>query len=444
MYKLGFIPILRTTFDVPLAEAVTERARAALTSAGYALLGPAGAVSTVDEARAAAADVAGHAPDLVVAFQSTFADSTMVMAIAQAVDAPLLLWAVPEPHTGGRLRLNSLCGINLAGHALTRAKVRYACVYAEPDDPAALDEISVQARAAATRRVLRESTIGRVGENPAGFETCLMDAPALRERFGVGVVQIDLHEQVFTEARSADPERVGATRARLGQRVAGLDALDPHGVDGTLAVYEALRERAERDGLSGYAVRCWPEFFTELGCAACGAMSLLNEERTPSSCEADVNGTVTSLMLQALSGGSAFGSDVVSLDRERDALVLWHCGLAPLDMADGEEQPGVTIHSNRRLPLLMQFTLKPGIVTVARLSEATGSYRLVIGRGEVLRAPRAFSGTSGHLRMDGGSAAALDAILREGLEHHVAITYGDYVRELNALARMLDLPVLQL
>ncbi len=444
MYKLGFIPILRTTFDVPLAQSMTEQARAALTGAGYALLGPSGSVTALDEARAAAEQVARQQPDLVVVFQSTFADSTMVMAIAETIDAPLLLWAVPEPHTGERLRLNSLCGINLAGHALTRAKIRYAYVYAEPDDPAALDEIGVQARAAAARRVLRSSKIGRVGENPAGFETCLMDAPALRERFGVEVVQIDLREQVFAEVRSADPARVGATRARLAERVSGLDALDRQGVDGTLGVYEALSARAQRDGLSGYAVRCWPEFFTELGCAACGAMSLLNDQHTPSSCEADVNGTVTSLMLQAVSGTSAFGSDVVSLDRERDALVLWHCGLAPLDMADGDEQPGVTIHSNRKLPLLMQFTLKPGVVTVARLSEATGSYRLVVGRGEVIRAPRAFSGTSGHLRMDGGSAAALDTLLREGLEHHVAITYGDHLRELHALARMLDLPVLQL
>lgn len=446
MVNLGFVSFLRTTFDVPLAEAVTQQARTMLFRAGYHLLGRPEPISTLDDAQAAAAELAALQPDLVVVFQASFADSTMVMALARALDAPLLLWAVPEAHTGGRLRLNSLCGINLAAHALTRAHYRYGTIYAAPDDLAALEQISVYVRAAAARRQLRDARIGRVGENPAGFETCLMDAAALRERFGVEVVQIDLQDEVFTGARAVPAARVSAVAESLAGRVTGLDTLDPVAVNGTLAVYASLGDRARQDQLDGYAVRCWPEFFTELGCAACGAMSMLNDEQIPSSCEADVNGTITSLILQILSGEPSFGSDIVSLDAERDALALWHCGLAPLSMADmgGDEPPGVTIHTNRRLPLLMQFALKPGVVTVARLSEATGVYRLVVGRGEIIRAPRAFSGTTGLLRFDGGSQNALDTILQEGLEHHISLTYGDHVDALRVFARMLDLPVIQL
>lgn len=448
MGKLGFVSIIRTTFDVPLAEEMTRQARTALTDAGHTLLGRAEPVTTLEQATEAAVELAALQPELVIVFQATFADSTMIMALAHHVDAPLLMWAVPEDHTGGRLRLNSLCGINLAGHALTRARYRYGTIYAAPDDPAALAKVARYARAAAARRELRHARIGRVGENPAGFDTCLMDVVDLKARFGVEIVQIDLQGEAFADARAVEPELVQAAQDRLATRVQGLDALDQAGVKGTLGAYVALQNRARRDNLSGYAVRCWPEFFTEMGCAACGAMSMLNDEQTPSSCEADVNGTITSLMLQALSGEPAFGSDIVSLDKERDALVLWHCGLAPLSMADtegeGGEQPGVTIHSNRKMPLLMQFPLKPGAVTVARLSEATGEYRLVIGRGEMVRAPRAFSGTTGMICFEGGSAAALETILSEGLEHHVSITYGDYVEELLILAHYYGLPVLRL
>jgi len=446
MGKLGFISIIRSTFDVALAGDMIQKARTALIDAGYTLLGRPEAVTTFEEAALAADELAALDPALVIIFQATFADSTMTMAIAHSVDAPLLLWAVPEDHTGERLRLNSLCGINLAGHALTRARYRYGYIYAAPDDSTALEKVGLYARAAAARHELRSARIGRIGENPAGFDTCLMDQADLKSRFGVEVVQIDLHSEVFEEVRFADPELVSAAGERLSARVTGLDTLDQAGVNGTLAAYVTLQDRARRDNLSGYAVRCWPEFFTELGCAACGAMSLLNDEQTPSSCEADVNGTITSLILQTLSGEPAFGSDVVSLDKERDALVLWHCGLAPLSMADTEngEQAGVTIHSNRKLPLLMQFALKPGIVTIARLSEASDEYRLVIGRGEIIKAPRAFSGTTGLLRFERGSQKALDTILSEGLEHHVSITYGDYVAELHVLAHMLGLPVLQL
>ena len=70
--------------------------------------------------------------DLTLVFQATFADSSMVTALVEGIDAPLFLWAVPEPWTGGRLRLNSLCGINLAGHALTLRGRKFDYAYAQP------------------------------------------------------------------------------------------------------------------------------------------------------------------------------------------------------------------------------------------------------------------------------------------------------------------------
>lgn len=440
---LGFVPIARTTFDVPLAGQVTAQARAALMAAGHALIGPDALVTSAEEAAAAAAQLAAQPLDLLIVFQATFADSTMLMALVERADAPPLLWAVPEAPTGGRLRLNSLCGITLGAHALTRAGRRYATVCAAPDDPAALAQVDAAGRAGRVRRRLRGARIGRVDEHPDGFETCIPHPVALHKRFGVELVQMAL-EDVFAGARSADPGAVDALTESLRGRVEGLDEVDRDALRGTLATYATLRETAVRERLAGYAVRCWPQFFTDLGCAACGALGLLTDDLTPASCEADVNGAVTQLILQEISGEPAFDSDLVSFDTERNTAVLWHCGKAPLSMADPDFQPRATIHSNRRLPLLLEFPLKPGVVTLARLSEATGEFRLVVGRGEVLPAPISFGGTSGVVRFERPVRDVLDAILAQGLEHHLALTYGDHVEALLALAHMLDLPVLRL
>jgi L-fucose isomerase-like protein len=290
---------------------------------------------------------------------------------------------------------------------------------------------------------LRQTRLGRVGENPDGLDSCKLDKGALARRFGLEVVQLELAE-IFEAANQADSKLVDVLEQDLIGKLDGLQELDRVAVRRTLRSYLALRQRTQEECLAGLAVRCWPEFFTELGCAACGAMSMLSDELTPCSCEADVNGTITQLMLQWLSGEAAFGTDVVSFDVEEDVAVVWHCGLAPLSMADPAVRPRATIHSNRRLPLLMEFPLKPGRVTIARLSEATGSYRLVVGSGEMLRAPISFTGTSGVLRFDRPAAEVLDTFLGEGLEHHVSLTYGDYVPTLLALARMLGLPILRL
>jgi L-fucose isomerase-like protein len=148
--------------------------------------------------------------------------------------------------------------------------------------------------------------------------------------------------------------------------------------------------------------------------------------------------------LQELSGAQAFDTDLVGFYPDEDLAVLWHCGKAPLAMADPDFQPRATIDSNRRLPLLMEFPLRPGRVTLARLSESQGELSLVVGRGEMRQAPPSFSGTSGVIRFERPAQDVLDTILSTGLEHHVALTYGDYVDELLILARLLGLPVIRL
>ena len=440
---IAFLPIARTTFDIPLAEEITARVRSQLDQTDLKRVGPAGLITDMAEAQAAGQALAAAPPDLLLILQATFADSTMVLALAEAIDAPLLLWAVPEAHTGGRLRLNSLCGINLAGHGLTRAGYQYDYIYAAPDDPSALAKVQALGQAARVRRMMSQARLGRVGEHPAGFDTCRYDKGALKQHFGVEVVELEL-QALFEQVKTAEPAQVEAISRQMGQTLPNLADLDQTAVQGTLSTYTTLRQLANDEHLNGFSMRCWPEFFTELGCAACGALSMLSDEAIPCSCEADVNGTITQLILQSFSGGPAFGTDLVSVDHEADAAVLWHCGLAPLSMADPGAKPQGTIHSNRKLPLLMEFPLKPGRVTVARLSEAGDGYRLVVGGGEMVSAPPSFSGTSGLLRFDRPVSEVLDMIMDEGLEHHISLTYGDHRAGLLALAKMWGIPVLRI
>ena len=62
----------------------------------------------------------------------------------------------------------------------------------------------------------------------------------------------------------------------------------------------------------------------------------------------------------------------------------------------------------------------------------------------MLKAPPAFSGTCGKIRFDSGAAAVMDTIMREGLEHHISLTYGDHQDVLESLTRILGLSVLRL
>ncbi|MCP4749595.1 MAG: hypothetical protein GY866_01760, partial [Proteobacteria bacterium] len=208
-----------------------------------------------------------------------------------------------------------------------------------------------------------------------------------------------------------------------------------------LKVFLALKDTALAKGYDGLAVRCWPEFFTELGCAACGAMSMMNEAGIPCACEADLYGVLTSLLLQSLSDTPVFLSDLVDIETEDNTGVFWHCGLAPLSMADPDKEVRAQIHTNRRKPFLYEFTLKPGRITFVRLSQSENRRKIVVGTGEVIAAPMSFTGTSGVVRFDSPATDVMDAVIGKKLEHHFSLVYGDYRSELAAIAKMMKLPI---
>ncbi len=462
---LGVIALGRPTFDVPYAEEVAATAWSTLANGPDEITGSAELLMD-----AAAVDKAVKAldgtVDALVVLQATFADSTLIV---QATDTtvPIVLWAFPEERTGGRLRLNSFCGINLGGYALTNLERPYRWVYRDPDDPAALADLAealsqpirpptvatvtpIEAFDASTieqaivaRDQIAGATIGRVGDHPAGFEPCRYEASVVADVFGTTIDAVPL-PVLFDRSESSARDTVEKATARSAAFLSGVDALDAQSVERSLRLGTGLRSLVDEREWSGVAARCWPETFTEFGGAACTPMSLLNDVGVIGTCEADVYGNITGLVMQWLAGSASFVTDLVHLDRESNTGVFWHCGLAPFEMADPGVAPRATVHSNRKLPLLSEFPLKPGRVTLARFSRSRGIHRLVIGAAEMISAPLAFSGTAGVARFDRPVAEILDTVLGEGLEHHYGIVYGDVRDELAAVAALLSMPIIEL
>lgn len=468
MNRIGVAFLARPTFDVVYAREVAAAAWQRLIELGHELVGSSELILDAEGLSVATAALAHEPLDAQIVVQVTFTDASVAVAIADANPAPLLLWAVPEERTGGRLRLNSFCGINLAGYRLTREGRRYRYLYRHPQDPATTAAIarvlaaplptiqpiaepmsaaSVVPEATASahdvRRRLAASKVGIVGQRPDGFEPCDYDPGLLMRTTGVLVETAGLSE-LFARAESVSPSSTRDVRVRVAARLDGVDALDPLGVDRSLRLHLGLRQLIDERGWAGVATRCWPECFTEFGAACCSPHALLNDDGVPGCCEADAYGAVTSLMLQWLGHGPAFVADLVHLDPSDQTGVFWHCGLAPVSMANPSTPPRATIHTNRGQPLLNEFALRPGRVTIARLSQSRKVSRLTIGGGEMLDAPLPYNGTGGVVRFDRPVEAVMETIMTEGHEHHYGIVYGDVRPQLQALAAQLRLPVIEL
>jgi L-fucose isomerase-like protein len=468
--RILVVPIGRPTFDLELGAEQVSTAMAVLAGIGGGSSGEQTISTDVDELDASLEGGGGasvDAPDVAVVLQATFSDSTLVARVADRLGSPIVVWSFPEARTGDRLRLNSLCGANLAAYLLRRRSHRVEFVHVDPSSEAAL-EIVAQAIERATDDVptvsgqsrqrgtaapsetgrsiaarLNSRRIGVVGDPPNGFEPCAGDIDEMREVTGIEVDRVPL-PTLFDEADAA-PEAVRAATIDRVRAAMDLDAETARaGLDESVALHSGLRALADRHGWSALATRCWPECMTEYGGAVCTPMAMLTEDGVPGVCEADLYGAATALILREIAGSDPFVADLVDSDEHDGTSVVWHCGVAPVTLADPSVRPVAITHPNRHRALANQFALKPGRVTIARLSQAGGVLSMVIGGGEILQRPRPFQGTCAVLRWDQPVAAVLGTVFGCGLEHHVGIVYGDHGAALESLAAAWDLPVIRL
>ena len=440
---VGVLPLARSTFDVPFAKQVCSDAWNLMNSMPVNWVGSSELLFDAEAVEKQILNLKEKNIDLLFIMQLTFTDATLTVKLAQSFDVPILFWSFPEARTGGRLRLNSLCGVNLAAHALGKTGIQCDYINLSPIDPETKEKLTSWMRTFQAYKNLSNTKIAVIGDHPDGFDTCSYDSKKLREISGATVERIELSD-LFDEAKKIGTKQINSIRRELESKIEGLDLVEQEPLEKSFRILATLRNKAKSKGFDGFSIRCWPEFFTEYGCAACGAMGVLNSQGIASGCEADVYGTLSTLILNWLGEEPSFIADLVDINSKHDTGVFWHCGLAPMNMADPETSIEAGIHSNRKKPLVNEFALKPGEVTLFRLSQSKNLTRMVIGKGNMLKAPKSFSGTSGVIRFERPASEVLDTVIKEGLEHHYAITYGNVSKTLNLLARQLNIPVLEL
>ncbi len=437
---IGLACVARPTFAVEYAKESASHALAALRDLGWPVVGDATLLMDTQSAREAAQALKAQVPDLLVILCSTFSDASMAVELAEHVGAPVCLWGLREPGPiGDRLWLNSLCGVNIASHALQRTGHSVQYIYGNPGEKDLLAPLAAFARAAVTRDRLRHSHVGLVGQAPTGFYGCQFDELELARVIGTRVTQLDLNS-VFAASNEAAEPAVAAAIASTAERSPSLRTLEPAQVHRFGEAYVVLREALQTYHLDGLAVRCWPEFPQEFGLMPCATLGRLADDGFICACEADMHGAVTLLMLQWLSGAAPLLADLVAMDETTNTVSLWHCGNAPACLAREGEEPQLTVHCNRRIGVAGNFAIRPGPTTLARLGVGPHGYRLLYLDGEVLDEPvNRFAGNTAVFRPAGKARRLLDTIMLGGWEHHVAIVAGHIVRELEALARLLDI-----
>lgn len=434
-----YLPIGRKTFDLEVAETHREQASEYLNQISEGVIEPKEIISSPEELTEFLSHVDSEKVKLIVYQSVTFADGEFIQLVINKVKAPVIVWSVREPSVGGRLRLNSLTGGNSTSHFLRSVDHTYSFVFGNSDEAQVRGRIENQISVVRVIEKLKDLKIGVVGEYPPGFFFSDTNTELLRKYIGPNVIDVDL-DQAFEESAKLPKEKWERMIERAEEQVIGLRR-DDETVKRFAQFTTYIDEKIKEENITGLAVRCWPDFFNQLGAAACSTLSQFTEDGIVSACESDIHGSISMFILRELSNGEApYLGDLVHINEASNSAVFWHCGAGAYSLANPRTGAQAGVHPNRKLGFTLEFGLKPGLVTLFRLSytEKDG-YRLLILRGKALDTPQRFNGTSVEVELETNINQTLYSLMEEGFEPHYALVYGDVVDKLIELGRQMNI-----
>lgn len=381
-------------------------------------------------------------PDLVIFQCTTFVGAEFINTATRRAECPVVLWAIREPAIdGGRLRLNSLTGVFSAGNSLFVQKKAFEFVFGGPGEENVKTRLAKIISAVKTRVALKNLTLGVVGAFPPGFSFGDLDEALVAKYFGSRVVRTEA-SVIMQKARSFSEAEIQKAIDELKGAATGTDQLEGERLEKYARLKTAFDEFVRENGVKAMASRCWPDFFVEFDAPVCAVLSMLTERGILAACEADLGGAMTMFMEASLAGGAPYLGDPVALDEENNSIVFWHCGAGACSLARPDTGARLGVHPNRQIGPTMEFGLKPGQVTVARLSKCEKGFRMFLMAGEALDEPRKFLGTSVAVRPANNTARE---VVRQGVEQgwepHFAIVYSDIREEMKILCRLLGIEV---
>jgi len=386
-----------------------------------------------EDALKAAETLSGRMLDGLVIITGTFHLGHLALFLKKRLNLPTLLWAFPElPYNGGKIRLNSVCGLNLNASNLYKAGYDdVTCHVGEAIDPDWLAAVRMKA-------ALAKAHVGLIGYRADGFFNLDVDEMAMHRQTGV---LIDHYELVELTGQSVTDAECAAFLDGIDREFdcSGITGAQKKLVAGLCARFDRFMKVKSLDAL---AVRCWPEFANLYGCSPCAAMSILQSRGVILGCEGDVEGVLSMMIAATLDAGAPFLADLSQVFYEDDAALLWHCGVAPSCLWDGCSARSLDTYFAAGRGVTAGFVMKPGEVSLVRMDSARGRTRLFYQEGEAVPMEKQMTGTYARVRFP-DVKALLDTLTSTGVAHHLAMVYARRRRAFLIFAKMMGYEVIE-
>lgn len=417
---------------------------------------PDGALWNLDHAEVVAEYFKHQKVDGIVIGALNFGDERSASKVAEILKVPVMLYATKEPPVPAGPSLarvsDSYCGTLSIAAGLHRRKIPFhfaGILFAQ--DSAFNCELENFVRAVAVVKALRSARIGQIGIRPGSFETVAYDELAMVTKFQQNVIYRDLSELVLKAKSYADDD----------PRLAQIESDTRNGV-ATVTVGNQWLKKAARlelavtefwnsSRLSALAMSCWSAIQNTYGVSVCALFGKLTNQGMLTACETDVLGALAMLTNYAASLHTTiphFIDWTIQHPENPNRFLSWHCGNAPTCLADDPSRTALRSRGDMlgQLPIdesdtqagLYQFQIKSGPVTLTRLAEYEGQWKMLIAPAEIVHSDETLNGTWAWVGVRDHDLL-YRTLVNQGFIHHASLIHGDQKQALQLACKFLDI-----
>jgi L-arabinose isomerase len=360
----------------------------------------------------------------------------IIPLLAEALHRPAVLWGLADTEAWG-----ALVGLQQTLVPFKELGMPYRFVVGHLRERKAWDKIVVYARASAMVQRMKGMRIGLMGFRAEGMSDVMFDELALRETFGIQIVNVGLTRYSRAVDAVTEAEAMAAWREMAPGFDPGVTPLPVilHGVRSHVALQRLIAE----ENLQAFSVEC---FHDHLG-GPCLGKSIANDQGVAASCESDIPGAVMMAAMQLLSGEPTFHSDFNRIYFAENAGILHHCGNLPRRLAAHPETLGLLPIPEHIGPgaygPTIQATMKATPVTLTNLVGRRGTLRVAAMEGEAVPYELEYPGSAAKVVFPFDLGEALEAWGNAGFGHHYAVVVGHVARQTAEWCQLLGVPFQQ-
>lgn len=424
-----------------------------------------GLVDTPQRGRAA-----GHAcrtadVDLLVIYVTTYALSTTVLPIVQRARVPVLILNVQPTAaidyvafnhlpdrtamTGEWLGFCSACPVPEIGNVLKRAGIPFHQVTGVLTDDWLWSEISEWIEAARVKKALENNYLGLMGHYYSGMLDIQTDLTQIAITFGSHIEHLEVDElsamrQAVSDAEIAQridhfrshfdvqPDCSHEELVRAARTSLALDRfVAEHDLQSLAYYYKGSGVQANEETMSSIIL----------------GTSLLTARSIPVAGEYEVKNALAMKIIDSFGAGGSF-TEYYALDLNAGTVLMGHDGPGHIAIAETKTKvrPLAVYHGKVGRGLSVEMSVKHGPVTLLSVAEYPAhGFKLLAAEGEsvpgeILR----IGNTNSHYRFQIGARGFVEAWNAQGPAHHCAVGIGHIGAKLSKLARLLEIPFVQI